>query len=104
MSAENNLKDNPPDPVMQIDVAENYSLVHQDEIQTAHWSHSQVSTCCLWHEKGVKSHIVISNDLKHSKVFCLGYRNRFSVTNLCFSKADFGLTNEWDYFASELMG
>ncbi|KAJ8870432.1 hypothetical protein PR048_029454 [Dryococelus australis] len=31
--------------------------------------HSQVTifTCCLWHEKGVKSYIVVSNDLKHSK-------------------------------------
>lgn len=32
------------------DFAENYSTVYQDEIQTAHWSHGQITiiTCCIW--------------------------------------------------------
>lgn len=65
----NTIKDNPSQAVMQIDFAENFSLIHQDEIQSAHWSHSQVTifTCCLWHKTGVKSYVVVSNDLKHSK-------------------------------------
>lgn len=36
--------------VIQIDFAENYSTVFQDEIQSAHWSHGHVTifTCCTW--------------------------------------------------------
>lgn len=127
----NTIKDNPSQAVMQIDFAENFSLIHQDEIQSAHWSHSQVTifTCCLWHKTGVKSYVVVSNDLKHSKysvwVFlksifaevkkelpeinhiylfsdnCAAqFKSRFSVTNICHSKDDFGVTIEWDFFAS----
>ncbi|KAJ8879974.1 hypothetical protein PR048_020595 [Dryococelus australis] len=43
-----NLKDN--EAVVQIDFAENYALISQDEIQSAHWSHDQVTvfTCRIW--------------------------------------------------------
>lgn len=55
--------------VMQIDFAENFSLTQQDEIQSAHWSHSQVTifTCCVWHDDKVYSFACVSDDLKHCK-------------------------------------
>ncbi|XP_054290654.1 uncharacterized protein LOC129005710 [Macrosteles quadrilineatus] len=55
--------------IMQIDFSENYALIHQDEIQSAHWSHSQVAifTCCIWHGKEVYSFAIVSDDLSHSK-------------------------------------
>ena len=56
--------------VLQIDFAENYSMISQDEIQSAHWSHSQISifTCGLWLCDNVfKPYIIVSNDLSHNK-------------------------------------
>lgn len=57
------------DAVIQVDFAENYSIISQDEIQTAHWSHSQVTvfTCCLWLKEFTTSWVVVSDDLSHSK-------------------------------------
>ncbi|KAJ8875739.1 hypothetical protein PR048_023638 [Dryococelus australis] len=57
------------DTVIEVDFAENYCLILQDEIQTAHWSHSQVTifTCCLWLKGFTTSSEVISHDLCHSK-------------------------------------
>lgn len=55
--------------VIQIDFAENYALIHQDEIQSAHWSHKQVTifTCCIWFDDETKSVAIISNDTSHTK-------------------------------------
>lgn len=55
--------------VIQIDYAENYALISQDEIQSAHWGHNQVTvfTARIWYPKGTKSYAVISDDLSHSK-------------------------------------
>lgn len=59
------------DGVMQIDFAENFSIISQDEIQSAHWRHPQVTlfTCCVWLQKGQKvaSYIVVSEVLSHDK-------------------------------------
>lgn len=55
---------------MQMDFAENYAIVSQDEIQSAHWSHSQVTlfTCCVWFPyKHCSSYVLVSNDMSHSK-------------------------------------
>lgn len=67
--AKEELKDEPEKIVMQVDFAENYSIVQQDEIQSAHWSHSQVTelTSCVWHLDDVYSFAVISDELDHSK-------------------------------------
>lgn len=63
----NNLQKN--EAVIQIDFAENYALTHQDEIQSAHWSHKQVTifTCCIWFDDEMKSVAIISNDTSHTK-------------------------------------
>lgn len=55
--------------VLQVDFAENYSLVSQDEIQSAHWSYEQVTifTACAWTHLGVESFAIISDHLCHDK-------------------------------------
>jgi len=118
--------------IMQVDFAENYSLTAQDEIQSAHWTHSQVTlfTCCLWLHGGViKSYIVVSDDLSHSKaaawlfikaivshvkhelkiknlyIFsdnCAGqFKSRYTAFNMLFLANDLGVkTVEWNFFAA----
>ena len=56
--------------VIQLDFSENYAVTHQNEIQSAHWSHGQVTlfTTCTWIEKDVIDSLVfISDDLDHDK-------------------------------------
>ncbi|XP_063241124.1 uncharacterized protein LOC134541539 [Bacillus rossius redtenbacheri] len=118
--------------VIQIDFAENYAVVSQDEIQTAHWSHSQVTvfTCCVWLASGiVKSYVVVSDDLSHSKYavwLFLGeiikdikkhfpsikylfifsdncasqFKNKYTLSNICYTESDYGVNTEWNFFAS----
>lgn len=55
--------------VIQIDFAENYALISQDEIQSAHWSHAQVTlfTCCIWTTDKLHSLVIVSDELNHNK-------------------------------------
>ncbi|VEN60653.1 unnamed protein product [Callosobruchus maculatus] len=57
--------------VLQVDFAENFSILCQDEIQSAHWSHPQVTifTGCAWSDAGNAKHsyIIMSNELNHDK-------------------------------------
>lgn len=55
--------------VIQVDFSENYQTFHQDEIQSAHWSYSQVTlfTCCVWTTRGVQSVCIVSDYLSHDK-------------------------------------
>lgn len=55
--------------VVQIDFAENYALISQDEIQSAHWSHAQVTlfTCCIWTTNKLHSLVIVSDELSHNK-------------------------------------
>lgn len=55
--------------VIQVDFSENYQTFHQDEIQSAHWSYSQITlfTCCVWTTEGVKSVCMVSDCLSHDK-------------------------------------
>lgn len=64
----NNLSKN--ECVVQVDFAENYSLIEQDEIQSAYWQHGQTTLfmCCIWFTReDIKSYVVVSGDLSHSK-------------------------------------
>ena len=50
--------------------SENVTIIHQDEIQSAHWSHQQVTifTAHAWINKDVKESLaIISNNLNHTK-------------------------------------
>lgn len=59
--------------VLQMDFAENFTFVSQDEVQNAHWNQAQATifTACAWlqTETGLKSHsfAIISNELTHNK-------------------------------------
>lgn len=67
-SCKNNLTDS--EAVLQIDFAENASLVHQDEIQSAHWKHQQLTifTAVAWlPETGPASFAVVSDEMQHGK-------------------------------------
>jgi len=57
------------DTVLQIDFAENFSLVCQDEIQSAHWQHGQVTifTGVAWLFNTTLSFALISDYLTHDK-------------------------------------
>ncbi|VEN43374.1 unnamed protein product [Callosobruchus maculatus] len=119
--------------VLQVDFAENFSILCQDEIQSAHWSHPQVTifTGCAWSDAGNAKHsyIIMSNELNHDKyavwafmrkiiddlkqkypemkkvsVFSDGcatqFKNRYTLLNLCYSKSDWGVEVDWNFFAS----
>lgn len=55
--------------VIQENFAENASTVYQDEIQSAYFSHGQVTvfTCCVWVINDTISIVVVSDDLTHDK-------------------------------------
>lgn len=57
--------------VLQVDYAENYSIIFQDEIQSAHWSHGQCSvfTAYSWIGKDdEQGFTIVSDNLLHGKV------------------------------------
>ncbi|XP_077976176.1 uncharacterized protein LOC144432038 [Styela clava] len=55
--------------LIQIDFAENYTCVNQDEIQSAHWQQQQISifTAAAWYGGKNHSMAVVSDYLCHSK-------------------------------------
>lgn len=56
--------------LLQVDFAENYRLICQNEIQSAHFNYKQVSifTCVAWMYGQTKSFAIISDSLNHGKV------------------------------------
>lgn len=57
--------------VIQLDFSENATLIHKNEIQSAHWTHSQatVFTVHAWiDEKLSQSIVVVSDNLDHTKL------------------------------------
>ena len=55
--------------IMQMDFAENYTTMWQDEIQSAHWKKRQITllTSVLWYGSETHSNVVVSDDLSHTK-------------------------------------
>lgn len=53
--------------ILQIDFAENFTVIKQNEIQSAHWSHNQVTifTACAWLKGETQSFAIISDELSH---------------------------------------
>jgi hypothetical protein len=60
----------PGKAVLQIDFSENASIIQQDEIQTAHWSHEQVTifTAVVWCNDRKWSYAIVSDYLEHDKL------------------------------------
>lgn len=67
LEAKSKMKEN--ELVIQIDFAENYASIYQDEIQSAHWNHKQISifTCCAWVKDTTQSFALVSDNLNHDK-------------------------------------
>ena len=57
--------------VVQVDFAENYMAIGQDEIQSAHWNHSQVTlftVCTCIDSDTTESSVIVSDDMIHGKL------------------------------------
>ena len=52
-----------------MDFSENYACIMQNEIQSAHWHHAQVTvfTAGLWENGKFRSYVIVSDELKHGK-------------------------------------
>ena len=63
--------------VLQLDFAENYWCIAQDEVQSAHWNQAQVTlfTTVAWICVIVKSEVVISNYMHHNKTAVIVFLN-----------------------------
>lgn len=59
----------PNHAVMQIDFSENAAIIEQDEVQSAHWSHIQVTifTAVAWIMEDTKSYCITSDTQSHDK-------------------------------------
>jgi hypothetical protein len=55
--------------VLQMDFAENYACIAQDEIQSAHWNQNQVTlfTTVTWLKGEVMSKVIVSDCMQHTK-------------------------------------
>ncbi|CAF1437694.1 unnamed protein product [Rotaria sordida] len=55
--------------LLQVDYAENYSIIEQNEIQSAHWSRKQLSifTAHVWSQSKTYPLAIISDDSSHDK-------------------------------------
>ena len=55
--------------IIQVDYSENFSLIDQNEIQTAHWSRRQLSlfTAYLWSNSINQPIVIVSNETTHNK-------------------------------------
>lgn len=64
--------------VIQIDFAENYKCVFQEEASNAHWNQSQVSlsTAAIWTSDSMKSYSIVSDDQDHSKRTIVPYLHK----------------------------
>ena len=61
--------------IVQIDFAENYTCVFQDEVQSAHWNQKELTvfTACVWKgAKHITSYAVVAKSTVHDKSkYCL---------------------------------
>jgi len=69
--------------VVQIDFAENYSLISQNEIQSAHWGHEQATifTVHIKMGSGHRNLAIISNYMHHTTEFVYYAQSKSMVRN-----------------------
>ena len=55
--------------LLQFDFSENAEIQEQDEVQTAHWWHLQISlfTACAWVKGQASSYVIVSDYMHHDK-------------------------------------
>jgi hypothetical protein len=73
----------PGQAIVQIDFSENASIICQDEVQSAHWSHTQVTiyTVVAWTSSGTYSFALTSDYLSHDK-YAVDHFNKIIVRQL----------------------
>lgn len=61
--------------VLQIDFAENFVCVNQNEVQTAHWNQRQLTlfTSALYYNDKIQSKVYVSNNNNHDKTTIVPY-------------------------------
>jgi hypothetical protein len=61
--------------LLQVDFAENFVCVQQDEVQNAHWNQRQLSlfTTGLYYNDNFQAKVFVSNNLKHTKETIVPY-------------------------------
>ncbi|CAF1529237.1 unnamed protein product [Adineta ricciae] len=55
--------------LIQLDYAENFAVIDQNEIQSAHWSRQQISlfTVYIWTKSFTQPMVIVSDDISHNK-------------------------------------
>ena len=115
--------------MLQMDFSENYTARWQYEIQPAHYGANQITIycACFWHGSNIKSSVVVSNDLSHTKdsimkfldvlmptllndkiqtlhIWADGpssqFKNKYMVNALPWMIKRYGINIQWNYFAS----
>jgi hypothetical protein len=114
--------------VLQVDYAENFTIQDQDQIQSAHWLHRQVSifTAVAWlPDNTIKCFAIISDYMLHDKysVYCAvkdillqlhatgdvnifsdgaasQFKNKYSFCNVSFNFDVPGVICTWHFFSS----
>ena len=114
--------------VIQLDFAENYKCIAQDEIQNDHWNQAQLSifTVTVWIAGLITSYALVSDDLDHSKDTIVPYvdkileslpqnikkvhfwsdgptsqfKNKFVAKSIGLLQKRHKMTIHWSYFAT----
>lgn len=118
----------PDEGSLQIDFAENFVCVSQDEVQSAHWNQRQITlfTSALHHNQIIQSKVYVSDVLDHTKNSIVPYlyklltdmpktfkvlkiwsdgpssqfKNKFMAAMIPQFEAEFGLKIYWNFFAT----
>ena len=113
--------------VLQIDFAENFSTLWQDEVQSAHWNKKQITafTSVTWQQDSCTTAVIISDELTHSRnsiimiklltsildknikklhIWSDGpssqFKNRFIAASISWLQKRHTLKIYWNYFAT----
>lgn len=118
----------PDEGLLQIDFAENFVCVSQDEVQSAHWNQRQITlfTSAMYHNETVQSKVYVSDSPDHTKKTIIPYlyklltdmpttlkvlkiwsdgpssqfKNKFMAAMIPRFETEFGLKIYWNYFVT----
>ena len=114
--------------MLQVDFAENFTCVAQDEVQSAHWKQNQITlfTSVAWFRGSIQSEVIASDNLKHDKTAVIvfmdellsktpkeagkvkiwsdgpnsQFKNRFVMRTLKFLSKKHTITIQWNFSAT----